>query len=80
MRVLFFDQLKLPTAIPFLDLFLSENGRFEPDQPMGSTALGEPIGEAISVFPDAANEVVGHPYIKRSITFAGQKINVVTHL
>ena len=80
-RVLLFDELQLPSAVPFLDLLFASNRsshvfvRFEKNQEMDSVLFGEPFDHIILVLPNSFRKIAGYADVKRSIAFTGQDID-----
>src|SRR5215208_761263 len=85
LRIFFFDQRNFPFALPVLDLlFLADRGFYgggglEPDKMMHTITVGEAVDFAAPMFENAANQVIGHANIERSIFAAGHQVNEVIH-
>src|SRR5262245_24643950 len=71
--------------MPALQPFLACNGfahvvkDFEIDEVVNSVLFGETTDEVVAVCVDAANEIVRHADIQRSITTAREYVHVVGH-
>ena len=80
-RIYFFNDPKLPSAIPFLDLFLAANGivhrlvMFVPNEQFDFVIFGEAIEAFVLVIANALPQSAGHTNIECSAITAGYDVN-----
>ena len=67
------DQSHLPGSRPMFHVPFALNGHadirvtFCVDQPLQAAPLGEPVGDALSMFPHSTSEITGNASIKRAV-------------
>lgn len=80
-RIFAFDQLKFPSALPFLDALLASNGfenvimHFVPDQRLAPVFPGEAGKDISLVLPDTRFEVSGHACVERPVASGGKDVH-----
>lgn len=80
-----FNEFNLPRAVPFLELFLADNGFsyviecFHIDQSMDTIFLGETVCKSVLVFIGTPRDVIGHANIECALFSNCKDINRVGH-
>ena len=78
--VRFFDQLKLPDPLPFLDLTLAHEGRvtglvnLEPDEQGDAMLRGEAVEVTLAMLVDPFDQIVGRAGVERPVPLAGDDV------
>jgi hypothetical protein len=81
-RVVAFEQIDFPVALPLFDLLLAaERGsrrlvNLKPNESIDLVALGEAGNEFILVLPNSPPEVGCRAEVEGSIRFAGEQVDV----
>jgi hypothetical protein len=80
LRVVLFDQLDLPVALPTLDPPFTDHRRFqcvvtfEPDQPIDVVFCGEPWNSLHLMVPHPPNKIGGGPDVQGSVRFTREHL------
>ena len=83
--VFFFNHLKFPASIPFLDLTLAQERRFArimlfvPNKHLDAVLLREARNDAFTVLPYARRKVVRHSNVQRSVSTVRNQVNIKGH-
>src|SRR5260221_3424032 len=84
-RIHSFDRFELPCAIPFLHLTLADRGLLPcvmlliPDQCLDAIAFRKTRKHSSFMHPNALDEIVGHPDVKRSVATTCSDVDVESH-
>jgi hypothetical protein len=80
-RIVALDQIKLPDSAPLLELLFPKYGvrhclvEFRVNQLMDAILRGETLDGTRLVFPDSADDIVGHADVERAVAFAGENVH-----
>ena len=80
-RIVAFNQLNLPSALPLLhglfpgDGFCDVGEFFDVNERLHGIAFGKSVSGSVPMFPDAPSEVIGDANVKRAVSTTGQNIN-----